>query len=112
MAKKQRQSRSSQVIKNVKKRKRLVGELRDRDGDMCALCGLRLGFIFIHPERAPINNWYRTLDHIVPPKQGGSHDDLTNLRLMHKRCNELRGQRSDIMPHVQTDPWLLYNINI
>lgn len=61
----------------------------DRDGWICQLCNNP-----VDPSVDPRTRWGTTLDHVTPRSLGGSHDAL-NLRLAHRRCNSVRGTRSD-----------------
>lgn len=49
---------------------------------ICGLCGLK------------IKKNDLTVDHIVPLSRGGSHD-LENLRLVHAKCNVIKGNLLD-----------------
>lgn len=68
-----------------------------RDGTACAICGDPLD----RHLRDPLHGKYITFDHIIPRRDGGS-DALTNLRLAHRRCNELRGN-DPILPETEQD---------
>ena len=62
-------------------RRRAFAYLRNRDGDICGICGSRLSsFGDTH------------IDHIRPVSRGGGNE-LGNLRLTHARCNLRRGNR-------------------
>lgn len=63
-----------------------VTKLMARDGQACALCDEPLD----RHLRDPKHERYITFDHITPRAMGGT-DALANLRLAHRRCNELRG---------------------
>lgn len=54
-----------------------------RDGNLCWLCGEPFTN---HGDGAP------TLDHVIPRSKGGVRAN-SNLRLAHRRCNHLRGDR-------------------
>lgn len=60
-----------------------------RDGDYCRYPGCQNPFVFT-------NSNPRTLDHYIARANGGS-DDLSNLVLMHSRCNTLKGDRKWIL---------------
>ena len=76
--------RTPSKLKASDKRRRKES-LRRRHGDGCYLCGRPMLF-----EQRYKWNWaYATLDHIVPGYMGGSNE-LTNLRLAHRACNEFR----------------------
>jgi hypothetical protein len=69
--KKKRSSKRYKMLHGI-----VVGLLRQRDGELCGICGQLLGSDV-------------TIDHIVPISAGGSVDDCDNLRLAHHRCNLL-----------------------
>lgn len=80
-------------------RAELVAALRARDGDVCLYPGCKeiLNFDITSGRLEP------TVDHWVPQwygkSQGWTRDeiwDLSNLKLMHKRCNAKKG---DLIPH-------------
>lgn len=64
-------------------RKEIVRFLVRRDGNRCFIC--KRPFTHKHPP---------TIDHWIPKSRGGTWH-ITNLRLAHKRCNNVKG---DIMP--------------
>lgn len=71
--------------------------IADRDGWRCHLCG--------EPVSKNKTPWARkgpTIDHIIPRSKGGS-DDIDNLRLAHRKCNEARGN-SDL-PDALAQGW-------
>ena len=68
---------SRQKSKSAKLRRAVL----ERDGKDCWLCG----------ERMPTND--RTVEHLVAKANGGT-DDLENLALAHRACNELLGSLS------------------
>ena len=59
--------------------------IAQRDGWACWICGMPItGTLPMnHPGAASI-------DHAIPRALGGT-DELANLKLAHRRCNELRG---------------------
>jgi 5-methylcytosine-specific restriction endonuclease McrA len=59
--------------------------LRERDGDLCWLCGKPM--VFDSRKNKPDA---ATIDHIVPQSHGGQ-TTMANLRLAHKLCNNRRG---------------------
>lgn len=65
--------------------------LRERDGDFCMYpgCEEELDFSILEGPKAP------TIDHWMPLAHGGGWDN-DNLKLMHRRCNQFKG---DIIPH-------------
>ena len=73
-----------------------------RDRWQCHLCHLpvpKKGYTLNSPQ-AP------SIDHVTPVTRGG-RDVQTNLRLAHRRCNELRGDRllSELPPGEFDDVW-------
>ncbi len=62
-----------------------LDRIADRDGWACWLCGG--GIDPAAPSGSPASG---TLDHVVPRSRGGSNE-LSNLRLAHRRCNIHRG---------------------
>lgn len=77
-------------------RAELVAALRERDGDVCAYpdCNERLNFgVKDGPKEVTIDHWY--------PQYAGKADGwtmdqiwaLSNLKLMHKKCNAKKGDR-------------------
>lgn len=69
-----------------KQRGQLITRLMSRDGLDCAVCQLPLDRRlkdFLHKS-------YITFDHIIPRSHGGL-DIISNLRLAHRFCNNLRG---------------------
>lgn len=65
--------------------------LRQRDGDFCMHpdCGRIIDFEILD------GPWFATIDHWTPLSAGGGWED-DNLKLMHRRCNQLKG---DLIPH-------------
>ena len=59
-------------------------KLAERDGPNCHICGGLMNF------DRPRRKTGATVDHVIPRSQGGSND-ISNLKLAHKRCNEARG---------------------
>lgn len=73
-----------------------LSALRERDGDVCQFpaCGLPLDF------EIPEGPLQVTIDHWMPQHYGKDNGwtydqiwDLSNLKLMHKRCNAKKGER-------------------
>lgn len=66
-----------------------LGELGERDGWRCALCGGQVleSLSGMHPDGP-------TVDHIVPLSRGG-WDGWDNVQLAHRRCNVAKGNRSE-----------------
>lgn len=77
-------------------REEMIAELRNRDGDHCMLpsCGKPLDFSLVDGPQMV------TIDHTFPQAKArlvgwteAQIWDLTNLTLMHRRCNALKGDR-------------------
>lgn len=68
-----------------------IASLRKRDGDFCMHpdCGKEIDFTITD------GPWAVTEDHWFPRHAGGSNE-VENLKLMHRRCNQLKG---DLIPH-------------
>ncbi len=71
---------------HAKQRGLNVTRLLARDGDKCSICGEEMS----RKIRDPEDDRYITFDHVLPVSAGG-RDELSNLRLAHRRCNLLRG---------------------
>jgi len=69
------------MVKTELSREERIAALTERDGPDCFLCG--------DPFKAGQDI---TFDHWIPRSRGGTWD-LENLRLAHKRCNALKGDR-------------------
>jgi len=69
------------------KRKRTRAILYNLQEGICAICG---DFMHIDTEDAQrdLEN-FATIDHIIRQRDGGG-DELDNLQLVHKRCNQER----------------------
>lgn len=67
------------------RRRRQLVRIIERDGLMCWICRSP-----VDPESSRQAADGATLDHVVPQAAGGGNE-LTNLRLAHKRCNQVRG---------------------
>lgn len=79
-------------------RQEIVDALRARDGDICQYpdCGMSLDFS-IETDDDPR---FVTVDHWIPQHHGKANNwtyeqiwDLSNLKLMHKKCNAKKGDR-------------------
>jgi hypothetical protein len=64
-------------------RRNIVSRLRARDGDGCVWCGGEMLFYRDGPSRA-------TIEHVIPLGRGGL-DNMNNMRLAHRKCNNERG---------------------
>jgi 5-methylcytosine-specific restriction endonuclease McrA len=67
-----------------KHRDSAVAHLRRRDGDKCKWCKELMVF------RGEIGPMSATIEHIIPLNRGGL-DNLNNMALAHKKCNNERG---------------------
>ena len=63
--------------------------VRARDGDACHLCG-----DLVHEGLEQRDPRQATLDHLTERAAGGT-GDLSNMRLAHRGCNEVRGAAFD-----------------
>lgn len=63
-------------------------------GGVCSLCGF---WVYGHqPDGSPFpknSPEAPQIDHILPQSKGGSLTDLSNLQLVHARCNQRKGNR-------------------
>lgn len=64
----------------------LVGDLLERDGSDCGICGTSI------PDTAYPDPQSASIDHITPLSLGGQHT-MENARAAHLRCNIVRGNR-------------------
>lgn len=72
-------------------REQQIVDLRDRDGDFCLYpdCFKIIDFKIIGgPWEATIDHWH--------PKSAGGGESLDNKKLMHRKCNQLKG---DLIPN-------------
>lgn len=68
-------------------RQLLIGALRERDGDLCALCWAPIDFGL---KSGPMgDDLGYSIEHLTPRSKGGT-DDLDNLALSHWGCNRDR----------------------
>lgn len=77
-------------------RAELVVRLHQRDGDMCAYpeCDGRLDFDLKEgPREVTIDHWYPQYACKADGWTGDQIWDLSNLKLMHKKCNAKKGDR-------------------
>jgi hypothetical protein len=76
-------------------REERIAFLRKRDGDFCMHpdCGKALDFSIDYDNEQ--NAWAVTLDHWQPLAHQGTWE-LDNLKLMHRKCNQLKG---DLIPY-------------
>jgi hypothetical protein len=61
--------------------------LRQRDGDLCSICNLRM--LFYSQKIQQLKGLKANIDHIIELRNGGSNK-LDNLRLTHNWCNSGR----------------------
>lgn len=74
-------------IKGSKQRAELRRLIRERDGDDCLLCGRPMDFT-----AHPLSPEFPTIEHKVAKSANGSND-IGNLTLAHRRCNEKRADK-------------------
>lgn len=72
-------------------KKSLISSLRQRDGKVCQLCNKPIDFKVKNPNARD----YPTIDHIVPLSKGGL-DELENMQLAHRKCNEKKADKYEI----------------
>lgn len=75
------------------KYKMSAGELAQRDGTDCGICGLAVDMTLTRADSLDCPS----VDHILPRARGGSHDP-TNLQLAHLRCNMAKSDRVSLSP--------------
>lgn len=68
------------------RRERIVSLLDRHQRGRCARCHRLMQY------HDASRDSYATIDHVVPHSQGGS-DHVSNLQLMHKRCNGAKGDQ-------------------
>lgn len=68
--------------------------LYKRDAGVCYLCGCKCSYEdYVVRDGAFIaGDWYPSVDHVMPLSKGGTHA-WDNVRLAHRRCNYLKGDR-------------------
>lgn len=64
-----------------------LADVRERDGDGCALCFDPIDFSLAFPH--PLS---KSVDHIIPLSKGGPHDP-SNCQLAHLICNTAKGAK-------------------
>ena len=67
-----------------------------RDGNVCWLCGLPVDWDDIDETRIYAGNMYPSIDHVVPLAKGGKHA-WGNVRLAHRICNTMKGDKVGIV---------------
>ena len=65
--------------------------LSRRQDHLCAYCGLKTRLVK-GKYKTRIRHLDATRDHVIPLKRGGA-DNMSNLVMACKRCNELKGHR-------------------
>jgi hypothetical protein len=68
----------------------------ERDDGICYLCRLPVDWSSV--ARSP------TVDHVIPQSRGGG-SEISNLRLSHKQCNNLKGSIPHYRSLLQRDGW-------
>lgn len=74
----------TKFIRSTHKRQ-LIIDITKRDGTKCWIC---MGELVFNGD--PNGYWYRSLDHVISPKEGGAPFDIKNIRLAHRYCNSAR----------------------
>jgi 5-methylcytosine-specific restriction endonuclease McrA len=77
----------------IRRKKR--AKLFERQGGICPICQNTIKW------HACIQSEMPTLDHIIPKSMGGTYT-MDNLRLVHWRCNNERGNRLGLHPWADT----------
>jgi 5-methylcytosine-specific restriction endonuclease McrA len=78
--------------RNKAARRWVLNQLINREGGSCQRCKEQVNLVADDPRRA-------TVDHVVPRSKGGS-DQLSNLALLCKTCNE---EKDDAVPDAPDD---------
>lgn len=71
-------------------------ELDERDNHTCYLCGRPMDWDDFRVDSSGnfiAGDMYPSMDHVIPLADGGTHTD-DNLRIAHRLCNALKGDRS------------------
>lgn len=82
-------------LRRGKGAREVIFKLRARDGKFCYICKGLMDF------KAVDGGWMgsASLDHLKPKRSGGKNE-LTNLKLAHRICNELRDRNLLIAPEI------------
>lgn len=91
---------TSSHIRRIRKQNQTIDRditlegLYRRDSGFCYICGMKCSFedYTVRGGRKILGDWYPTIDHIIPLCNGGSHS-WGNVKLAHKRCNEVKGTK-------------------
>lgn len=83
-----------------------VRSLYKRDNGVCHICGMKCNFddYVIRGNAFIAGNWYPSVDHIVPLSKGGRHI-LENVKLAHRICNSICGDRE-----IHTPPGITHQL--
>ena len=97
--------RANNKIKEIRRRMKCKGgdnitleALVRRDGYVCYICGLAVNDKdYIERDGTIIaGNYYPSIDHVKPISYGGKHV-WSNVRLAHRICNTIKGNRMDFV---------------
>lgn len=83
-----RRPKDKRIDSEVKRRAWLIRALINKHGGACAICGEQVSL------KEPDAEDYATIDHVIARSRGGP-EDIANLRLAHRGCNEARGNDPD-----------------
>ena len=94
---------TSNHIRRIRKENQTIDKditlegLYRRDSGFCYICGMKCSFedYIVRGGRKVVGDWYPTIDHITPLCNGGSHS-WSNVKLAHKRCNEVKGTKEKL----------------
>jgi len=81
---------TSRIVYGGQNRRRILQSLYARDAVLLGT-GEWVVYCYLCGNIMRKNSWVGTIDHVVPRSLGGS-DFITNLRLVHPRCNQIKGQ--------------------
>lgn len=91
------------TAKHLRREKQRIGdcdmslrELDERDNHTCYLCGRPTDWDDFHVDSSGnfiAGDMYPSMDHVIPLAVGGAHTN-GNLRIAHRLCNALKGDRS------------------
>lgn len=94
---------TSDHIRRIRKQNQTIDKditlegLYRRDSGFCYICGMKCSFedYIVRGGKKVLGDWYPTIDHIMPLCNGGSHS-WSNVKLAHKRCNEVKGTKEKL----------------
>lgn len=71
-----------------------IQKLYKRDKGICYICGGKCDFedYIVSNNTIICGNYYPSIDHVIPLSKGGT-DDWSNLKLAHRICNTIKGNK-------------------